>query len=143
MRGVAGLRPLTDLIWTRLNRPFRIGITGRLMFSFVAVTVVAATANLIAEHGVAVIRTRHVDRGLVSPPPVIARAAAAPRATDSPAPVVRAAYDPNPLLAAIERYHGAVEVNATIDSAAALAESPSRHAAARRSRRESRPSAHA
>ncbi len=123
MRGVAGFRALIDLIRTRLNRPFSVGIAGRLMFSFIAVTVVAAAANLIIEHSVAVIRTSRLDRGLVSPRAVVVQHTPAPLAVEGPIPVVPAPSDaPDPLIGAIDRYRRAVEVRAAIDSAATNAE---------------------
>ena len=48
-----------------------LGITNRLILSYAAVAVLAAAANLIVEHGVEVIRTHHLDRGLASAPPTI------------------------------------------------------------------------
>jgi diguanylate cyclase (GGDEF)-like protein len=100
-----------------------LGITNRLMLSFAAVAVLAAAANLIAEDGVEVIRTRHLDRGLVSAPPTIDGNRAALR----DAAVSKAATDPQGvngalLAAAIKRYQQAVEVRAAVDSPAATAE---------------------
>jgi len=48
-----------------------LGITDRLVLSFAAVAVLAAAANLIAEDGVEVIRTHHLDLGLTSATPTI------------------------------------------------------------------------
>jgi diguanylate cyclase (GGDEF)-like protein len=99
------------------------------MFSFVAVAALAAAANLIVEHGVAVIRTTHLDRGLISPRPVIVERTLAHLAAEDPAPVVQPpAYNPDSLTAAFERYQRAVEVRASIDSTAATLEA---HAAAK------------
>jgi diguanylate cyclase (GGDEF)-like protein len=100
-----------------------LGITNRLMLSFAAVAVLAAAANLIAEDGVEVIRTRHLDRGLVSAPPTID----GNRATLRDAAVSKAATAPQGvngalLAAAIERYQRAIEVRAAVDSPAAIAE---------------------
>src|ERR1700732_3775747 len=100
-----------------------LGITNRLMLSFAAVAVLAAAANLIAEDGVEVIRTRHLDRGLASAPPTIDGNRAALRDVA----VSKAATDPQGvngalLAAAIERYQRAVEVRAAVDSPAAIAE---------------------
>ena len=123
MRGVANIRPLLKVIRSRLSRPFPVGITGRLMFSFVAVAVLAAAANLIVEHGVEVIRTSHLDRGLISLRPVLVERAPAHPAVEGPAPLASpAAYYPDSLTAAFERYQRAVEVRASIDSTAAAAE---------------------
>jgi diguanylate cyclase (GGDEF)-like protein len=100
-----------------------LGITNRLMLSFAAVAVLAAAANLIAEDGVEVIRTRHLDRGLVSAPPTIdgnraaLRDAAVSKAATAPQGVNGAL-----LAAAIERYQRAIEVRAAVDSPAAIAE---------------------
>jgi diguanylate cyclase (GGDEF)-like protein len=101
-----------------------LGITDRLMLSFAAVAVLAATANFIAEDGVEVIRTRHLDRGLISAPPTIDGNRAALR---DAAAVSKAATDPQGvngalLAAAIERYQRAVEVRAAVDSPAAIGE---------------------
>jgi diguanylate cyclase (GGDEF)-like protein len=100
-----------------------LGITNRLMLSFAAVAVLAAAANLIAEDGVEVIRTHHLDHGLTSAPPTIDGNGAALR--DSA--VSTAAAEPRGqngalLAAAIERYRRAVEVRAAVDSPAAIAE---------------------
>jgi diguanylate cyclase (GGDEF)-like protein len=100
-----------------------VGITGRLIFSFAAVAILAAAANLIAEHGVAVIRTIHLDRGLASPPPMMVRRAALPAAAQLPPPAAQSpSTDPELLIAAVERYQRAVAVRASIDSAATTAE---------------------
>jgi diguanylate cyclase (GGDEF)-like protein len=129
MRGVADFRPLLKVIRSRVSRPFPVGITGRLMFSFVAVAALAAAANLIVEHGVAVIRTSHPDRGLVSPRAVLVERTPAHLVAEEPAPVAQPpAYNPGSLTAASERYQRAVEVRASIDSTAAAAEA---HAAAK------------
>ena len=48
-----------------------LGITDRLMLSYAAVAVLAVAANLIVEHGVEVVRTHHLYRGLASGPPAI------------------------------------------------------------------------
>jgi len=101
-----------------------LGITNRLMLSFAAVAVLAAAANLIAEDGVEVIRTRHLDRGLVSAPPTTEGNRAALR---DAAPVSKADTGPQGvnaalLAAAIERYQRAVEVRSAVDSPAAIAE---------------------
>jgi diguanylate cyclase (GGDEF)-like protein len=100
-----------------------LGIANRLMLSFAAVAVLAAAANLIAEDGVEVIRTHHLDHGLTSAPPAIGGNGAALR--DSA--VSTAAAEPQGqngalLAAAIERYQRAVEVRAAVDSPAAIAE---------------------
>src|SRR5882757_4715557 len=110
MPGLADFRAASAAIRSRLHWPLSVGITGRLTFSFVAVAILAAAANLIAEHGVAVIRTRHFDRGLATPPTLPAPQAAAPAIIDAPRPP-----PPQPLpinsdlfMAAIERYQRAV-----------------------------------
>jgi diguanylate cyclase (GGDEF)-like protein len=100
-----------------------LGITNRLMLSFAAVAVLAAAANLIAENGVEVIRTHHLDRGLTSVPPTIDANGAALRGSA----VSTVATEPRELsgdllAAAIERYQRAVEVRAAVDSPAAIAE---------------------
>ena len=69
MPRVGGFASLVKTLWSRGNRPISVGITARLSLSFAAVAVLAAAANLIIEHGVAIIRTSHVDRGLISPRP--------------------------------------------------------------------------
>jgi len=56
------------------------GIVPRLVFSFVAVTVLAVAANLIAEHGVSVIETRELAKVRSSPVPV-------PKPSVAPLPV--------------------------------------------------------
>ncbi|HWJ36132.1 MAG TPA: EAL domain-containing protein [Steroidobacteraceae bacterium] len=98
------------------------GITGRLIFSFAAVAVLAAAANLIVEHGVAVIRTSHLDRGLISPRPLIPQRTAAPRVVETPPPAGIPADSPVLLAASIERYQRAAEVRASIDTTSAVAE---------------------
>ncbi|MEO6184958.1 MAG: hypothetical protein ABIP38_11755, partial [Steroidobacteraceae bacterium] len=55
-----------------------LGIVPRLVFSFIAVTVLAVAANLIAEHGVSVIETKELARVPSSPVPVASTVAAAP-----------------------------------------------------------------
>ncbi|MDB6083315.1 MAG: hypothetical protein JWN43_1196, partial [Gammaproteobacteria bacterium] len=106
------------------TRPISVGISGRLIFSFTAVAILAATANLILEHGVAVIRTKHVDRGSISPSPPVP-----PQRTIAPAPIATApppadptTANPEILFAAIERYQRAVDVRASFDSTATRAE---------------------
>jgi len=100
-----------------------LGITNRLMLSYAAVAVLAAAANLIAEDGVEVIRTHHLDSGLTSSPPPIDGNGPASR---NPV-ATTAATDPRDLnggllAAAIDRYQRAVEVRAAVDSPAAAAE---------------------
>jgi diguanylate cyclase (GGDEF)-like protein len=99
-----------------------LGITNRLMLSYAAVAVLATAANLIVEHGVEVIRTHHLDRGLASEPPTTGglKAALLDPATSNAAP------DPGELngglAASIERYWRAVQVRAAVDSPAATTE---------------------
>src|SRR5688572_21717517 len=72
---------------------FLLGITGRLSVAFIAVATLAAAANLIAEHGVLMVRTERaapsvvvVKAPVVVPPPV---EMAAPLPTAAPlAPTV-------------------------------------------------------
>ena len=127
MPGSADFRATAQGIWPRLRRPASIGITGRLAFSFAAVAILAAVANLIAEHGAAVISTKHVDRGFASPPalpaplppqPVARVAETPPAAAIAPAPAPLPAISPDSLLTAIDRYQRAIDVRASIDSPA-------------------------
>ncbi len=100
------------------------GITGRLMFSFAAVAVLATATNMIVEHGVAVIRTSRLERGLSTPLPPVEQAAA-PRLiapSIAPPPARPAPRNVEPLLGAVERYQRAIEVRASLDSAANVAE---------------------
>jgi diguanylate cyclase (GGDEF)-like protein len=112
-------------VWSRLNRPLSLGITGRLLFSFIAVAILAAAANLIAEHGVAVIQTTHLDR-IEAPAPAAAVVTRQKeiRVVTTGAPVVRQlpAVDSQLLVVAVERYQRAVEVRASIDSSATTIE---------------------
>src|SRR5450631_3758558 len=99
------------------------GITNRLMLSYAAVAVLAAAANLIAEHGVEVIRTHHLDPGLASASPTID----VNRAAHRDSAISTGAIDPQALhgtflAAAIERYQRAVQVRAAFESPAATAE---------------------
>jgi diguanylate cyclase (GGDEF)-like protein len=120
---------LLKTLWSRGNRPISVGITARLSLSFAAVAVLAAAANLIIEHGVAVIRTSHVDRGFISPRPATPHRAPAPDVHGSPASVADPpTKDPELFASAIERYQRAVQVRVSIDSPASLAEA---HAAAK------------
>jgi len=105
-----------------------LGITNRLILSYAAVAVLAAAANLIVEHGVEVIRTHHLDRGLVSAPPTIDANSAALRNSPLPTAATAQAFNGALLAAAIERYKQAVQVRASVDSPSAAAEE---HAAAR------------
>jgi diguanylate cyclase (GGDEF)-like protein len=106
-----------------------VGITARLSLSFAAVAVLAAAANLIIEHGVAVIRTSHVDRGFISPRPTTPHRTPVPVVHESPAFVADpSAQDPGRLTNAIERYQRAVQVRVSVDSPASMAEA---HAAER------------
>ncbi len=114
---------------SRLSRPTSIGITGRLVLSFAAVAILAAAANLIVEHGVAVIRTTHQDRGLISAPlaPPVATTPPAVLVQERSAPVLPPERQPMPinsdlLAAALERYQRAVDVRVTIDGSATAAE---------------------
>ena len=77
-----------------------LGITNRLLLSFSAVAVLAAAANLIAEDGVEVIRTRHTiprrpslgaqpqPEARTRPPPQPAETAAAPAQLPIASPVI-------------------------------------------------------
>jgi diguanylate cyclase (GGDEF)-like protein len=100
-----------------------LGITDRLVLSFAAVAVLAAAANLIAEDGVEVIRTHHLDLGLTSATPTVEGSRAALR-DPAAATAATAPRGQNGALfaAAIGRYQRAVEVRATVDSPAATAE---------------------
>src|SRR5882757_10355841 len=115
------LRPDYKRIWVGLNRPILLGISGRLVISFAAVAVLAAAANLIAEHGVEVIRTIHretsspidrqndrlaLSRPISTPPPL-------------PAPIP---FDLDSIRIALQHYQRAVEVRVLNDSAAAEAQ---------------------
>jgi diguanylate cyclase (GGDEF)-like protein len=99
-----------------------LGITNRLFLSYAAVAVLAATANLIAEHGVEVVRTHHLDRGLASAPPKIDSGAAFSDTAISTAATDLQQLNRALLAAAIERYKGAVQVRAAIVSPAATVE---------------------
>ena len=123
MPGLADRRTFPRRLWSRLNRPLSIGISGRLAFSFAAVAALAAAANLIAEHGGAVIRTTHLDQGMVSPPAthVPVRALLPPKLEGPPAAAPAPGRQPlainsEPLVAALERYQRAAEVRASMDS---------------------------
>src|ERR1700744_267342 len=108
--------------WSRLNRPISVGITGRLTFSFAAVAILAAAANLIAEHGVAVIRTTRTDREPNVSQLVLPRAPMPRVLTDTaPTQTQSSALNSDLLSAAINRYQRAVEDRASIDSRAAAA----------------------
>jgi diguanylate cyclase (GGDEF)-like protein len=112
--------PLRAGIWVWLNRPLSFGITARLLFSFVAVAILAAAANLIAEHGVAVIRTTQLARPDAAPPPptTVRRVSRVTTTTTTAAPERELpAVDSGLLIEAVERYQRAVEVRASIDSA--------------------------
>jgi diguanylate cyclase (GGDEF)-like protein len=124
MPGLADFRAASAAIRSRFHWPMTVGITGRLTFSFVAVAILAAAANLIAEHGVAVIRTRHFDRGLATPPALPAPQAVAPAIVDVPRPPPPQSLPINSdlFVAAIERYQRAVDVHASIESANTTAE---------------------
>jgi diguanylate cyclase (GGDEF)-like protein len=100
-----------------------LGITNRLVLSFAAVAVLAAAANLIAEDGVEVIRTHHLDLGLTSATPTVDRnwASLSDPAAATAATVLRG-HNGALFAAAIGRYQRAVEVRATVDSPAATAE---------------------
>ena len=69
MPGFGDFRLNRGRLRSRLTRPIAVGIAGRLIFSFAAVAALAAAANVIAEHGIAVIRTSHLARSLPAPMP--------------------------------------------------------------------------
>ena len=71
---------------------------------------------------VEVIRTHHLDLGLTSATPTIGRRAALRDPAAPPAATVPRGQNGALFAAAIERYHRAVEVRATVDSPAATAE---------------------
>jgi diguanylate cyclase (GGDEF)-like protein len=112
-----------DGLVSRWRRPLSFGITGRLLVSFVAVAVLAAAANYIAEHGVAVIETTHTNP---LPPAVIPVAPVEReiRVVTTAAPTVRQlpAVNAQGLLAALERYQRAIDVRTSINSPATSAE---------------------
>ena len=105
--------------WSDLNRSRSLGITGRLFLSFVAVALLAAAANLIAEHGVAVIQTTHSTADSVTTAP--ARAPRPVRVVTLAAPLVKQlpAVDSLLLVAAVDRYQRATDVRGSMDSPAA------------------------
>lgn len=128
MPGLAHPRTIPRQLWRQLIRPRSVGISGRLAFSFAAVAALAAAANLIAEHGVAVIRTTHLQPGMASPPvmPAAARPLAVPKAEEpaaesAPAAPIHqpSAINSEPLVGALERYQRAVEVRSSMESTAA------------------------
>jgi len=129
MPGLVAVQVAKEQIRPPSKRRMSVGITGILSFSFAAVAILAAAANLIAEHGVAVIRTTHRDGRAL--PPVIPTPHEEPRAVIVPQPPLLPAPPPErqlppinieQLAAAIGRYQRAVEVRASIDSTAATAE---------------------
>jgi diguanylate cyclase (GGDEF)-like protein len=122
MSGLVTFRTVCAATWSRLNRQISIGITGRLSLSFAAVAILAAAANLIAEHGVAVIRSTYPEQTVVGP--LVAPPQAAPVLVPVMAPPTPqlAPADPAPLLEAAERFERAVDVRASMDSAPARSE---------------------
>jgi diguanylate cyclase (GGDEF)-like protein len=83
-----------------LSTWFRLGITARLACGFLAVTVLAVTANLFAEHGTSIIETIRVER-VVQAPSAPARAPA-PVAADLGQRMVTAAVSSGSFLAALD-----------------------------------------
>ena len=97
----------------RLNSPVSVGISARLLVSFTAVAVLAATANIIVQQSAEVTRITHFELGLTSP-------AALPR--------VKKAPDADPVAAAQRfddaalRYQRAVMLRVSSDSPESRAE---------------------
>jgi diguanylate cyclase (GGDEF)-like protein len=109
----ARVRHMSHRLWQHLRRP---GIAARLAIAFLVVALLAVAANLIVEHGVAIIETTTTIQSAAPAPPVARRVV--PQAVTVPAPMpqitpasaeVIAAARAEPYLGAIVEYEGAVE----------------------------------
>jgi diguanylate cyclase (GGDEF)-like protein len=120
-------KPAIAALWLRLKRLRTMGIAARLLFSFLAVAVLAATANVIAEHGVAVIRTTHYQQAPPLPTMTSPRLPAAPpppaeQPPETPAIRRLPAIDADLMISSVQRYQRAVQVRTTIDSSESTVE---------------------
>jgi diguanylate cyclase (GGDEF)-like protein len=111
----------------RLRRGLLVGIAGRLALAFVAVAILAVSANVVVERGVRVVRSTRVDRGQFSPVPSapieVARmfpspptAAAGGELADEPAwhPAVETGI--RRFVSAVDRFQSSIEVRASSES---------------------------
>jgi diguanylate cyclase (GGDEF)-like protein len=111
-----------------------VGIAGRLAISFAAVATLAAAANLLIEHGAAVIHTRRLDAEFspipktVAPPavdtasPKINSAPAASAAPSRPIDVSAALAQVEQFVKVVDRFHHAVDARVALDSSESMAE---------------------